>query len=186
MRRWVALTGNAARGTFSGMTVIKTSALVTSAHESSARDATELTVGHSHETRDVWTSFKRGWGQTCPHCAKGAMYKSYLKVNDACPSCGEELHHQRADDAPPYFTILIVAHVIGAFILVLEQNYPLNAWVEGGISMAIVIGLSLWLLPRIKGALIAYQWANHMHGFGEGAFEGADLAPADPLPAAAP
>ena len=26
--------------------------------------------------------------------------------------------------------------------------------------------LSLWLLPKVKGALIAYQWALRMHGFG--------------------
>jgi uncharacterized protein (DUF983 family) len=162
------------------MTVIKTSA-----HQTSAHDATELTLGHS-EHRDVWASVKHGWGQTCPACAKGAMYKSYLKVNDACPSCGEELHHQRADDAPPYFTIFIVAHIIGAIILFFEKNYPFNMWLEAALCMPIVIGLSLWLLPRVKGALIAYQWANHMHGFGDELIEGADIAPADPLPAVAP
>lgn len=176
LRRSVALWTRHACRTLAGMTVIK----------QTANSVTELTVGHAHDTRDVWNSLKRGFGQTCPACAKGAMYKSYLKVSDACPQCGEELHHQRADDAPPYFTILIVAHIIGMFILLLEQNYPLNAWLEGGISMALVLAMSLWLLPRIKGALIAYQWANRMHGFGAGAFEGADLAPADPLPAAAP
>ncbi|MCY4336244.1 MAG: DUF983 domain-containing protein [Litoreibacter sp.] len=25
--------------------------------------------------------------------------------------------------------------------------------------------LSLWLLSRVKGALIAFQWAKRMHGF---------------------
>ena len=136
--------------------------------------------------RDVWTSVKRGWGQTCPACAKGAMYKSYLKVNDACPSCGEELHHQRADDAPPYFVILVVAHAIGAIILVIEQNFPFNPWLEAALCMALVIGMCLWMLPRVKGALIAYQWANRMHGFGAGEVEGVDVALADPLPAVAP
>ncbi len=136
--------------------------------------------------RDVWTSVKLGWKQRCPACAKGALYKSFLKVNDACPSCGEDMHHQRADDAPPYFTILIVAHVIGLFILVLEKNYPMNAWLEGAICMALVVALSLWLLPRIKGALIAYQWANRMHGFGGVEVEGLDIAHANPLPAIAP
>jgi uncharacterized protein (DUF983 family) len=24
----------------------------------------------------------------------------------------------------------------------------------------------LWLLPRVKGALVGYQWAMRMHGFG--------------------
>ncbi len=30
---------------------------------------------------------------------------------------------------------------------------------------AVAILLSLWLLPLVKGALIAYQWALRMHGF---------------------
>ncbi|MDX1780642.1 MAG: DUF983 domain-containing protein, partial [Thalassovita sp.] len=28
------------------------------------------------------------------------------------------------------------------------------------------VGLSLYLLPRLKGALIGFQWARYMHGFG--------------------
>ena len=133
--------------------------------------------------RDTWLSIKRGWKQTCPCCGKGPMYKSYLKVNDACPSCGEELHHQRADDAPPYFTMMIVGHIVVGGILVLEQNYALDLWLQLAIWLPAVVLLSLWLLPRVKGALVAYQWACRMHGFGAGAYEGADLAPSDTQPA---
>lgn len=136
--------------------------------------------------REVWLSMKRGWKQTCPACAKGAMYSSYLKVNDACPSCKEELHHQRADDAPPYFTITVVAHIIVFGILLTEQNLALPIWVQLSIWLPLTALLSLWFLPRIKGALIGYQWANRMHGFGPGAYEGADIPPADPVPATAP
>ncbi len=32
--------------------------------------------------------------------------------------------------------------------------------------MPLTIGLSLWFLPRIKGALVGLQWALRMHGFG--------------------
>ena len=28
------------------------------------------------------------------------------------------------------------------------------------------VALSLYLLPRLKGALVALQWAHRMHGFG--------------------
>ena len=39
--------------------------------------------------------------------------------------------------------------------------------------------LALWLLPRIKGALIGLQWALRMHGFGGPANEeSVELAPA--------
>jgi uncharacterized protein (DUF983 family) len=28
------------------------------------------------------------------------------------------------------------------------------------------VGLSLFLLPRLKGMVVAMQWARRMHGFG--------------------
>jgi uncharacterized protein (DUF983 family) len=154
------------------MTVIKTTSDVTLAPEAS-----------TSPDRNVWLSLKRGWKQTCPCCGTGRVYASYLKVNDSCPSCSEELHHQRADDAPPYFTMSIVAHIVVFGILYLEQNYTLDLWLQLAIWLPTTVLLSLWLLPRVKGALIGYQWANRMHGFGSGAFEGADLPPAEPQPA---
>jgi uncharacterized protein (DUF983 family) len=130
--------------------------------------------------RNVLLSLKRGWRQTCPSCGKGALYYKYLKVNDRCPVCREELHHHRADDAPPYFTMLITAHLIVGGIVLLEKTIAPPTWVELAIWMPALVVLSLWLLPRIKGALIGYQWANRMHGFGVGDVEGVDSAPTIP------
>lgn len=134
--------------------------------------------------RDAWAAIKRGWKQNCPACAKGAMYGGYLKVKDACPSCGEELHHQRADDAPPYFTMFVTGHVVIGLILWMEKAFAPPTWVHLAVSLPLLVLMSLWLLPRIKGALIGYQWAYRMHGFGELQVEGADIPPQDPLPAA--
>ncbi len=116
--------------------------------------------------RPRWQSLKRGFRMTCPNCGEGRIFGRFLKVNDACPNCGEELHHQRADDAPAYFTILITGHVTVAGVLWMEQNVVPPLWVQAAIWLPALVAMSLWLLPRIKGALIAYQWAVHMHGFG--------------------
>ncbi|MFN0217543.1 MAG: DUF983 domain-containing protein [Hyphomicrobium sp.] len=134
----------------------------------------------SEAERSAWASIRRGWAQTCPACGEGRLYKSYLKVNDACPHCGEALHHHRADDAPPYFVMTITAHVVVGGILLLERNFAPDVWLQLAIWCPTLIALSLWLLPRVKGALIGYQWALRMHGFGLQAFEGADLAPIAP------
>ena len=134
------------------------------------------------QERSAWNAFKRGWRQTCPACGSGPLYYKYLKVNDACPSCKEELHHHRADDAPPYFTMLITAHVIVGGILALEQLYAPDTWVQLAIWMPLLVILSLWLLPRIKGALIGYQWAFRMHGFGGTDVEDAGVPPPVPAP----
>jgi uncharacterized protein (DUF983 family) len=132
-------------------------------------------------TRGAWAAVKRGWHQRCPACGTGRLYYKYLKVNDACPGCREELHHHRADDAPPYFTMLITGHVIVGGILAVEQMYAPETWVQLAIWMPLLVILSLWLLPRIKGALIGYQWAFRMHGFG-GPNAEADVPPVAPAP----
>src|SRR5579863_3862312 len=116
--------------------------------------------------RNVWLSIRRGFAGRCPCCGKGAMFRAYLKVNDRCSVCGTELYHQRADDAPPYITILVVGHIIGALMLAVEEfapNLPILYHVL--IWPALTLALSLALLPAFKGALIGYQWALRMHGF---------------------
>ncbi len=120
--------------------------------------------------RDKWLAARRGFLGLCPNCGEGRIFGAFLKVNDSCPACGEALNHHRADDAPPYFTILIVGHVVGALMLMVEEyNDALPLWIHAIVWPLLVILLSLLLLPRIKGALISYQWALRMHGFGAGA-----------------
>jgi uncharacterized protein (DUF983 family) len=94
------------------------------------------------------------------------LYGRYLKVEHACTTCGTELHHQRADDAPPYFTMFIVGHVVVAGLLIVERKYQPDMWIHLSLWLPLTALLSLWLLPRIKGALIGLQWAWRMHGFG--------------------
>lgn len=132
--------------------------------------------------RDVWQSLKRSWQQKCPSCGSGSLYGKYLKVNDCCPKCGTELFHQRADDAPPYFVMTITAHVIVSGILVTEKMFSPPAWVELAIWLPAATLLSLWLLPRVKGTLIGYQWALRMHGFGNPSFDERSLSDLPPSP----
>jgi uncharacterized protein (DUF983 family) len=115
--------------------------------------------------RDMMAAIKNGLRQRCPACGKGRLYRAYLKVADACPSCGIELHHQRADDAPPYVTMLITGHIVVAALLAVERTFQPPEWVHLVIWLPVTALLSLWLLPRIKGGLVAIQWAAKMHGF---------------------
>jgi len=116
--------------------------------------------------RSLWQAMRRGLFMTCPACGKGRAFEKYLKVVHQCEACGEELHHHRADDAPPYFTMSIVGHIVIAGVLMLEDLYAPPTWVHTVIWGPMVVLLSLWMLPRIKGALVGLQWAFRMHGFG--------------------
>ena len=115
--------------------------------------------------RDIWRALLRGFGLRCPRCGRGALFKSYLKVWENCPSCGEELHHHRTDDAPPYVTILIVGHVIVGGLLACERAFSPPGWVQAAVWLPLTLILTLLLLSRVKGALVGLQWALYMHGF---------------------
>jgi uncharacterized protein (DUF983 family) len=132
--------------------------------------------------RSVAQAMLRGWRQRCPNCGKGALFGRYLKVADRCVACGEELHHHRADDAPAYFTILIVGHIVVGGVLAMQKAWEPADWVQLVVWVPMTLLLSLWLLPRVKGALVGLQWALYMHGFDHAkatpvAQSGADRSP---------
>ena len=118
------------------------------------------------EERPVKPAMLRGWRRRCPKCGAGPMFRGYLKVRDACPVCGQELHHHRADDGPAYLTILIVGHLLApALMFTFVKFRPEPMVMITGFTIG-TVALSLYLLPRLKGALVGLQWANRMHGFG--------------------
>ena len=147
-----------------------------------ARDAAQA----SPPARPVMPALLRGAALKCPACGVGAMFRRYLKVADHCPHCGEALHHQRADDAPPYFTIAIVGHVVVGLILAVEMGYRPPLWLHPALWLPLTLILSLLLLPSVNGTLVALQWALYMHGFdphsdeGDGEFRRGSDAPAPP------
>lgn len=117
--------------------------------------------------RDTKRAMLRGWRRKCPNCGSGPLLKSYLKVNDSCSVCREELHHHRADDGPAYLTILFVGHLMAPLLhlaFVTWRPEPLTLFTIFAVGC---VGLSLYLLPRLKGAMVGYQWAREMGGFGK-------------------
>jgi uncharacterized protein (DUF983 family) len=118
--------------------------------------------------RPVRPALVRGWKGRCPSCGAGPMFRGYLKVRDTCPVCGEALMHHRADDGPAYLTILIVGHLMAPLLLFAFVRWRPDPWTLASVFSIGTVGLSLYLLPRLKGALIGLQWAKEMHGFGVG------------------
>ncbi len=117
--------------------------------------------------RPAFPAMKNGWRRCCPNCGSGPMLRGYLKVRDACPVCGETLSGHRADDGPAYLTILIVGHLMAPLILWAYVAYRPEPLALAAVFSVGCVGLSLYLLPRLKGVIVAIQWAKRMHGFGE-------------------
>lgn len=116
-----------------------------------------------HPPVDFWTALFRGWHGRCPRCGQGRLFGSYLKMTGRCDSCDLALEPYRADDAPAYFTIFVVGHIIVPLVLVLERygdQPPL--WVHALLWLPLSVALALYLLPHIKGTVIALLWAQRI------------------------
>ena len=104
------------------------------------------------------TAFLRGLRRRCPCCGEGAAFTGYVSVAMNCPVCGVDLDNYRSDDAPAYFTIVIVGHIIVPAMLILEQTAHPATWVHMALWLPLTLGLTLALLPFAKGALLGVQW----------------------------
>ena len=93
------------------------------------------------------------------------MFRAFLKVADTCNHCGEELHHQRADDAPPYFTMMIVGHIVVPAMLIVERVWQPALMIHFLLWPTLTLALTFALMPSVKGAIVGLQWALRMHGF---------------------
>lgn len=113
-------------------------------------------------------ALRRGFAKRCPRCGEGRLFEGYLKVRRLCPSCGEELHHHRADDGPAYLTILVVGHLLAVVMHFAWVQFRPDPLLFATLLTVFAVGLSLWLLPRLKGAVVGFQWSRRMHGFGRG------------------
>lgn len=116
--------------------------------------------------RPIVRAIGRGLRGRCPECGDGALFDGFLSVRPACAACGEPLHHHRADDLPPYLTILIVGHVVVTGLLLTERLLAPPIWLETIVWLTVTAALALALLRPLKGAVVALQWALFMHGFG--------------------
>jgi uncharacterized protein (DUF983 family) len=100
------------------------------------------------------TAMARGLMGRCPSCGRTHLFNGYLRVVRECANCGAPLGAARADDAPPYFTILVVGHIIIPGMLILERAERPPLWVHAAIWLPLTLLLSVALLRPIKGATV--------------------------------
>ena len=120
------------------------------------------------------TAMGRGLMGRCPSCGIGRVFDGFLRVVPECEHCHAPLGLARADDAPPYFTILIVGHLVVAPALCFSfiWTWP-AAWVLA-VTLPAIMAATLLLLPRVKGAVIGAQWAIKQN---DGEVPGAEESP---------
>jgi uncharacterized protein (DUF983 family) len=111
------------------------------------------------EKRRLKLGIKRGALRSCPNCGRGRLFSGYLAVQPVCDYCGHANANYRADDAAPYFTILLVGHLVIAPILTLGI---IGTWSLGwlyALIFPLIATVTLALLPFVKGAVIGALWS---------------------------
>jgi uncharacterized protein (DUF983 family) len=96
----------------------------------------------------------RGARGRCPGCGETKLFRGYLKVVPQCAHCAAPLGLARADDAPPYFTILVTGHIVVPLMYMVERAYEPPLWLHAAIWVPLTLALSLGLLRPIKGATV--------------------------------
>ena len=121
---------------------------------------------HAEDRRDTVQAMKRGLFCRCPNCGEGKLFRAFLKPVDNCPVCAEDYSHHRADDLPAYLSIVLVGHIVVGGFMLTDQSVSWSNWVHLAIWTPLTLVLALATIQPIKGAVIGWQWAARMHGFG--------------------
>ncbi|MFQ3622343.1 MAG: DUF983 domain-containing protein [Acetobacteraceae bacterium] len=108
----------------------------------------------------------RGVANRCPACGQGRLFSGYLRVAERCGQCCAPLGRIRADDAPPYFTIFIVGHVVVPLMLAAERAMAPSLWAMAAVFLPLTAAMSLLLLRPVKGATIGLMMRVGIDGGG--------------------
>ena len=117
-----------------------------------------------HRRPSIVTVIGRGFLRRCPNCGQGRLFRNYLKPVDRCAVCAEPYSHVRSDDAAPWFTILLVGHILGPILLLVERANTWPAWVSMAVWPTFALALTLAILPVAKGMLMSIIWHTRAPG----------------------
>jgi uncharacterized protein (DUF983 family) len=110
----------------------------------------------------VSVALGRGIAGRCPACGATHLFSGFLRLVRACTACGAPLGSARADDAPPYFVVLITGHIIIPLLLITQRMSSLSDLVLSAIFVPLTALVALGLLRPVKGGVVAMLLAMGM------------------------
>ena len=106
-------------------------------------------------------------GRSAARPAAKAHLRALSQGRARCAACGERAASSARRRCAALFHHVHRRPCRGRrLLLMVEKRFHPEAWVHLALWLPLTVALSLWLLPRVKGALIGLQWALRMHGFG--------------------
>ncbi len=108
------------------------------------------------------TAIGRGLLCRCPACGKTHLFNGFLRVTAVCANCGAPLGSARADDAPPYITILLTGHIIVPLLVMVDRMGEPPIWVMSTIFLPLTLFVALGLLRPVKGGTVGLMLTLNM------------------------
>jgi uncharacterized protein (DUF983 family) len=105
-------------------------------------------------------AIKAGIGGKCPRCGGGRLFSGYLKTAPSCTNCGLDYTFIDTGDGPAVFIIMIVGFIVVGLALYTEVNFNPPLWLHFLMWIPLTLILSLSMLQRMKGLMIALQYKN--------------------------
>ena len=112
-----------------------------------------------------WQAAWRGARGKCPRCECAPLFRKWLKSVDRCAACGQDWSHHRADDFPAYIAIIVTGHLLAPLMIALPLNFDMSPGAIFAVLIPLALVMMLGMLQPSKGAVIAAQWWNGLHGF---------------------
>ncbi len=104
---------------------------------------------------------KVGLQGCCPRCGRGKLFDGFLKLKPHCSACGLDYAFADAGDGPAVFVMLIVGFLIIGLALWFDSVFAPPVWLHALIWLPLTVILSLVLLRKLKGIMVALQYRNN-------------------------
>jgi uncharacterized protein (DUF983 family) len=98
----------------------------------------------------------------CPKCSQGKIFSGYLKINNHCSKCNEDLSVYRTDDFGPWLSIVLAGHIVVPLVLSTEKTFAPALWLQTLIWIPFSLIIVLYLLPVSKSICLAIMWRLNM------------------------
>ena len=104
---------------------------------------------------------KVGLQGCCPRCGRGKLFDGFLKIKPQCSACGLDYAFADAGDGPAVFVMLIVGFLIMGLALWFDSVFAPPVWLHALIWLPLTVIVSLVLLRKLKGIMVALQYRNN-------------------------
>jgi uncharacterized protein (DUF983 family) len=101
---------------------------------------------------------KTGIACRCPRCGNGRLFSGYLTVKPTCSACGLDYSFIDTGEGPAVLVMLVVGFVVIGSALWLDGLFNMPVWLHLFIWLPVSVILSLILLRKMKGVMIALQY----------------------------